>query len=55
MEVISSLVIRMKDIVSTSRESLEKFIRELHSVTSYVNIMRFSIQSNTTDAKNIYY
>lgn len=39
MEVISSLVIRMKDIVSTSRESLEKFIRELYSLTTCVKIL----------------
>ena len=27
------------DIVSTSRERLEKFIRELHRVTTYVKIL----------------
>ena len=33
------MIIKDEDIVSTSRESLEKFIRELHRVTTYVKIM----------------
>ena len=32
-----------KDIVSASRETLEKFIRELHSVTNYVKISTMSM------------
>ena len=30
-----------EDIVSTSRESLEKFIRELHDFANHVKICRF--------------
>jgi DNA gyrase subunit B len=41
MEMIDSitLLIMDDDIVSTSRENLEKFIRELHRLTTYVKIL----------------
>ena len=37
-----------EDIVSTSREILEKFIRELRRVTNYVNIEDISQNANRT-------
>ena len=40
MEVVRHPVMD-DDIVSTSREKLEKFIRELHRVTTYVKILEF--------------
>ena len=45
------MIIKDEDIVSTSRESLEKFIRELHRVTTYVKIMRFIHKSNIHESK----
>ena len=40
MEVIRHPVMD-DDIVSTSREKLEKFIRELHRLTTYVKALEF--------------
>ena len=41
MEVVRHPVMD-DDIVSTSREKLEKFIRELHRLTTYVNTKTIS-------------
>ena len=42
-----------KDIVYTSREILEKFIRELHEVTTHVKIMKI-INAFTTPTKKYF-
>lgn len=41
------------DIVSTSRENLEKFIRELHSLASYVKILQVSGYPSDGQAANV--
>ena len=41
------------DIVSTSRESLEKFIRELHRLATYVKILVYFSQSVLANQKGI--
>ena len=41
------------DIVSTSRESLEKFIRELHRLTTYVKILYKSLYPSIISESNM--
>ena len=45
---VKDILLKDDDIVCSSREILEKFIRELRRVTSYVNIEDISQNANRT-------
>ena len=45
---VKDILLKDDDIVCSSREILEKFIRELHRVTNYVNIEDISQNANRT-------
>ena len=45
---VKDILLKDDDIVCSSREILEKFIRELRRVTNYVNIKDISQNANRT-------